>query len=444
MRALSKEAETKLLAAIERAAGLVNDGAAPNDAIVKVASAAEIPAGHISLMVHAYNTGRTNKQREAGENPLEKSADFPLADLDTVMAALYPKEVKTAAEISRATAVSSEYALSPAGMLARRKAQLTKEAAGKVQLPEKTYQPYPRDEHEAARRAYSEKKAAIQSREEMRRQVTDAYNKAAAKMEQLHEYFRHPGNLSFPDAVQETELRYGPEAVSALKKLSSVYPFLAKQAATRSAIIGDCIPCALADEVVTALAEYNEKQQKFAAAYPPVVDKKKELPQPVTGSILRNPATEPLQLKSAGMMDTFTAPISATMGVGNTLLEQGVGGLTEASPDKMRAKALMDLTDPEHERKLHTIKSRGVLHDLMLNDPVISGYDPNDVANAYNELAELAPSYTSSTAAMSALLRKRLEAGQLADFDIKQIVDLESRKTEQKKNLADAYQRQLG
>jgi hypothetical protein len=64
MRSLSKEAEHKLIAAIEKAAALVNAGEEPNSAIIKSASAANIPAGHINLMVHAYNTGRTNKQRE--------------------------------------------------------------------------------------------------------------------------------------------------------------------------------------------------------------------------------------------------------------------------------------------------------------------------------------------------------------------------------------------
>jgi hypothetical protein len=38
-------------------------------------------------------------------------------------------------------------------------------------------------------------------------------NEAAAAMEELHEYFRHPGNMSFQDAVRETELRYGEDGI---------------------------------------------------------------------------------------------------------------------------------------------------------------------------------------------------------------------------------------
>jgi hypothetical protein len=129
MRALNKEAEQKLIGAIERAASLVNAGSTPNDAIIKSASAANVPSGHINLMVHAYNTGRTTKQREQGENTFDKSADFQMANADVVMEALYPKQVKTSSAIAQSSVVSTEYAVSPKGFLGRRKAEMDKAAA---------------------------------------------------------------------------------------------------------------------------------------------------------------------------------------------------------------------------------------------------------------------------------------------------------------------------
>ena len=178
MQSLSKAAEQKLISAIEQAAGFVNSGMSPNDAIVKSAAAANIPAGHINLMVHAYNTGRTTTQREQGDDTLEKAADFQLADADAVMAQLYPATVKTSAEIAREHVVSVDYAVSPAGMLARRRAQQEKAAAAQVALPEKTYVPYPRDEQAAVERRYSQKRAEQLAQEELRRQSTAAYTKA--------------------------------------------------------------------------------------------------------------------------------------------------------------------------------------------------------------------------------------------------------------------------
>ena len=147
MSLLSKQAETKLIGAIEAAAALVNTGMAPDDAIIKSATDAGIPPGHIDLMVHAYNTGRTTKQREQGENTLEKAADFTLADVEAIRAKMFNTNVKTSAEIRQQQVVSEEYAVHPAAMIKR----ATKRAAQSAPAFTPTFVPPPRDEHEVAR-----------------------------------------------------------------------------------------------------------------------------------------------------------------------------------------------------------------------------------------------------------------------------------------------------
>lgn len=448
MQPLSKAAEAKLIGAIERAAAYVNDGMAPNDAIVKSASESNIPSGHINLMVHAYNTGRTTKQREQGNDALEKAADFPLADAQTVLDTLYPKAVKTSAEISRAHVVSPDYAVNPAGMLARRAAAQTKAAAAKISLPEKTWTPPPRDEEAAARRAASEKRAAELAQEELRRQATVAYSKAAAAMEELHEYFRHPGNMSFQDAVRETELRYGEDGVSVLNKLAAVYPHLTKQAATKDLIIGECQPCKLAAAVLSALEAYNEAQARVPAAKQAA--SKKAEPAVVTGSILYNPADEPLTLKSAApapapmpRLGAIDSLMEAPAAIGRRMVG-AVDFMDPRDPKDLTQGAYKDLTDPAHETELQNIRAQGVLHDLLLNDPVISGHDPHDVTLAFNDIAEVAPQSVSSPATMQALLRKRLEAGSMADFDIAQLVNMEKAKADTEKSRLDALKTEMG
>jgi len=455
MGPLTKAAEQKLIAAIERAASLVNDGMSPNDAIVKSASEANIPAGHLDLMVHAYNTGRTTKQREQGNDTLEKAADFQLANADVVREALYPAQSKTSAEIVRDHSVSTDYAVSPTGMLQRRKAAMAKEAAAKVALPEKTWTPPPRDEHAAAVKAASAKRAAELAAEEIRRQSTVAHAKAAAAMEELHEYFRHPGNVSFHDAVRETELRLGDDGVNVLKKLAAVYPFLEKQAATKQMFVGECVPVTLVSNVLDAVETYNAAREKAAS----VVTKqagfgKKEAPEILTDSIMRNPANEPLTLKSAapqppktpgapkpsdteqpGLVKALLAP---SKGVANTLanIPSIVPG-PKKEPKELKQDAYKSLTDPSQDTELRNIRARSVLHDLVLNDPVISGYDPQEVALAFNELSDLSPNFVDSPSMLQALLRKRLEAGQMADFDIKQLVDMEKARAETDKARAE-------
>lgn len=490
MQSLTKEAEQKLIAAIERAAELVNSGMTPNDAIVKSASAANVPAGHINLMVHAYNTGRTTKQREQGEDTLEKAADFQLADAQTVMDALYPKAVKTSAEIVRQQIVSTDYAVSPAGMLARRRAEQEKTAAARSVLPEKTYQPYPRDEQAAVERVYSQKRAAQLAREEVRRQANAAYAKAASAMDELTEFFKRPGNMSFTDATKQVELRLGDEGVSVLNKVAEVYPHFKKQAATSAHHFGDNPLYGLVQNVLNAVTEYvsaNAKIEKVAEFG------KKQAPEFITGSVLRDPTTESIELAApvkraavgdwnplgvfrnargelevpsprqvgraisgtrsaigavpeavvggqrGGFFDNMQAP---TQSVGETIGEFGAGkarsqtgmmadimGLSK-DPNKLRSDAYKEITAPDHELALKNIQAQATLHDLMTNDDVISGYDPREVATAFNEIASTAPNVVSAPAVLASVLRKRLEAGQLADFDAKQLLEMDKLKAE--------------
>lgn len=576
MRTLSQAAEEKLLSAIEKAATYVNDGMTPNDAIIKSASESNIPSGHINLMVHAYNTGRTTKQREQGENTLEKAADFALADVNVVTEALFPKQVKMSHEITREKVISTEYAVSPKGMLARRLAQQQKSAAAQHSWPESTYVRPPRDDKEEARRQYSQKVAKHREYEELRRVASAEYQKAAAAMEALHMYFRHPGNMSFNDAVAETELRIGQDGVTVLKKVAAVYPHLEKQAATNLAHFGPCEPCDLVQNVLTAVARYNEAQKQADVKKKPVAPAfgKKKAAEFITKSILYRPEDEPLTLKEAAIpgLDTVTlrdgtqqkvlvdpayfpsfaeqqlghidgfrpfggttaprtdtirlsdgseqkvvydpryqpsnreralgytagyrpvgasfkkempepkpmpqpgggdgppppssklpAPISDPIGSVANIISQprsAVGGLrglatsmaksmtTPMSAEEEKARtvgAYKQLTDPDHEMRLRNVRAKSVLNDLIVNDEHISSYDPVEITTAFNEISEVAPSLAESPALMRIALRKRLEQGHLADFDIDQLIRMESNKAQiQNTQLASKkYQRDL-
>ena len=496
MRPLNKQAEQKLIAAIENAANRVNAGATPNEAIIKSASEAEIPAGHINLMVHAYNTGRTTKQREQGEDTLEKSADFQLADIHAVTEALYPKQVKTSGEIVRNSIVSTEYAVPPSGFLARRRSALDKTAAAQVALPAKTYVAPPRDAHAEAMRAHSEKTATKHAEEESRRVVTATYNKAAATLEELNTYFRTPGNMSFQDAVTEVGLRLGDTGVSVLQKIAAVYPHFEKQAATKLQHFGDNPIYTLVTDVIGSVEAYNGANEAHSSKKANAVSQK-AAQQFLTGSILAE--DKPLELKQAGIdnydkihlgkgryqgvlydrsyvqtpkdikaglpefmrpmgrveepesppaaewfpskptsagkpsapavaspmatgfggVDAITAPARA---LANTLGLIPSGPGAGPRPGRPQYEAL---TAVGHESALQNIRANATVHDLMLNDPVVSGYDAAEVAQAYNEIADAAPHLADSPAAMQAMMRKRLESGGLADFDVKQLLEMD-------------------
>lgn len=425
MRPLSKTAEMKLINAIERAATLVNDGSNPNDAIVKSAQENDIPFGHLDLMVHAYNTGRTTKQREQGENTLEKAADFFLADISVVKETLHPAQVKTSAQLSAAQTVSPEYALPPSFVAAR---TMAKTAVTEKYAFAPSWTPAPRDEHAAARRAYSEKRAAQLAEEEKRRQAAVAYNKAASAMDDVANYFRQPGNMSFQDAVREINLRFGHTGVSVLEKVAEIYPQFKKQAETNNQHFGDDKIYSLVPRVVTAIENYNQQkpQEKIAQVV------KNAAPVTYTGSVLDALSDAPIHLKKNAASENWGMTPIKTIGEA-----MGMSGPKASEPPSVKklteGKKQYNSLGYDQDSAIKNIRARGVLHDLVLNDPVISGHDPQDVAMAFNDISELAPNLVDTPGMLQSVLRKRLEAGQLADFDVKQILEMDKLRAERDK-----------
>ena len=84
---------------------------------------------------------------------------------------------------------------------------------------------------------------------------------------------------------------------------------------------------------------------------------------------------------------------------------------------------------PEHANKIQGIRTRAMLDDLMANDPVISGYERDEVLQAFNHLSELAPqSIMTSNMLTKSLMRKYLEQGQMLDtFDVDQLLGAENK-----------------
>jgi hypothetical protein len=80
----------------------------------------------------------------------------------------------------------------------------------------------------------------------------------------------------------------------------------------------------------------------------------------------------------------------------------------------LERKDLQDLMDPAHESEIRNIQSEAMLNDLLANDEVIKGYDPEEVIDAYNEVSQFAPYASNKKAIMRDLMRKRLAGGAAA------------------------------
>lgn len=109
-------------------------------------------------------------------------------------------------------------------------------------------------------------------------------------------------------------------------------------------------------------------------------------------------------------------------------------------PAEKRVRGVLEqLNDPDHLSEMQRISTQAMLADFLRNDEVISGYDPREVLEAYNEIASLSPRAASQPAVARALLRRRLTAGAMEPFESHQLTAIEKNLSE----LTDAESRNL-
>jgi len=84
-----------------------------------------------------------------------------------------------------------------------------------------------------------------------------------------------------------------------------------------------------------------------------------------------------------------------------------------------------DLTDPNHEDEMNKIRAQAILGDMLGNDEVISGYEPDEVYDAYNEFSSLSPRSALQPAIVRPWLRKRLTQGGVEPFEAGEMANVE-------------------
>jgi len=447
MKKISQQAEDKLLQALEKTAVLVNDGTDPSEAIAKVASEDGIPPGNINLMVHAYNTGRTTRQRMDNHDPMTKSADFPLADAAKVLELMYPTQVKTAAQQQRAVAISTEYAIPPTGILQRREKRAIRSRKVDWSMGVGPPEDYPHDPREQMRRAYAESERYQRKMAEARRIMREAFDKMAETFTELTDYFRRPGAVPIPVVTEQVSILHGGKGEQVMDQLVRVTPGLMKlsqhRCADRKPGLEDATgePYALISQLLDELDDYKTKRAAYQSAHNTAVERSEALlrpfVQPRIQSVLEEPPSSTGSEKQAG---SIMAPLMAGSLLTNIIrnARPGPNSLPQqvqnewssmtAGPSTGAIGADLDaLTDPEHEQRLRAIRAQAMLQDLMVNDPSISGHDPSEVTEAFNEIIQVAPRAADKRVVMQGLLRKRLEQGVLAPFEVSDMLNIEDK-----------------
>lgn len=429
IKRMSKDAEQRILRAVSTVAELVADGAAPNPAIIKVASELQLPAGHVRLVVNAYNIGQTTLQRKTAEDTLGKAADFELADAAVVLEALYP-DVASERQKAASAVVSDDYELAP---LWYRRRQAEADRSELLEPLSKAAAVAPcnriRESEDTAghlKRAYNAVVARQRALEEERRLVSAVQDRLLAGFDKLAEYFQTPGGLAYRDVLENAETLFGKTATILLTKLAEFYPELVKRAGRGSvhACPVDRDPYRTIGQLVdwgTELAARDQAYtEKIAAAY---AEFGGQLAEHQRSDSLLAGIVEVKQ--AAGVAPAFGGALSAT------LLRDLVGtiGSTIRNPDNKAQvqKQLAAISSPEHEQQLSDIRTQSMLGDLLSDEEISRAYSPLEVANLYNDMSQIAPTAATQPMLVRSLLKKHLAQSSVDPFEVEQLVSTEGK-----------------
>lgn len=409
--------EQELLSQVREVQAQISDGLSPSDAIVKVAQTHRTHPDMLPLLVQSCNLGRQAYQQEkhAGGGALGLVAEFPLADLDHVKAALYPSDPVKSRLLKTAAAVSDVYDAPPTSRVV---ASRTKAASATNRVAAAT-QPVAGDLQTTYRMKAAARQAIKQAVHDAEIAVHTARDRFVAGFQGLVDHFKQADHRATLPAVDyNCRSRFGEPAADLFTQLRQYVPSPAAAAEkTASAVnftegvyaqVAGTLKLAQAHaEAVETLAAVKEGAEQRLASLAPFSQRGSgSTPSPASSSLLK-----------AG---SWITPLltGAAAGAASNMRNS-------VSPANAAASIESELDDPDHLDELRGIQSRAMLAEMLNNDQVISGYAPEEVTNAYNEMVQLSPSAADQPALMRPLLRKRLSAGGTEPFDAQQIADIE-------------------
>jgi len=468
MEKLSKEAESLIIESVSRVNELVNSGLNPTDAAIKVAEENSLQPDYIQLVAQAYNIGATNEHRQNEKTVLGKAASFPIIDPKKVVKARYPDELKSAAQLLRQEAVADDYSHPPHWVRERNRLKVACIDQNWALTEKKaSYQTDPELEvkKEIAHQDRLQKKA-----ENARTEMSRYYNQVMGITNSLRLYFKQASkHIPFKTVEANCKMKYGDKVNSLFDRLLDSNPEFTKSA-SKSSILGPMIgrPYDLVRDWLDSVDKFAESKNNFSKLAGEYNDSRVIKPElakrarpmhvldgvislseksssevskghpSVTGNVL-NPTIvkEAASAKKIedGKILSKKAENNPKPWFGNSAtFLRSIKPLFSSTPQSLSSvqKADMDHAkrlayDPKGMANIDNLRTQAMLHDMLLNDDVISGYDPSEVALAYNDLRGLVPEIAVNPVTARAFLRKHLAQGQTDPYDLDLAAGLENK-----------------
>lgn len=432
MKKIDAAARDRILDAMEQVSTLVDSGLDPDAAIVRVVKQAGVfPPGHVQLMIQAYNTGQANQQRRDGDTTLDRAASVPLASPETVMAALYPGNLKSAAQTYRATRTATDYVYSPRDLWAAdwQKEELRREQDGLPAFAQEKQASASTTVAADRSRTHRSLLTAPADFErllgEHRVQIEAAHHKLARSLQEA-QHLVHRGLCEpFEEIKANLLAAYGKPAEVLMRQLAGDRPATSAKTASYQPYDVRREPYRTLHQCIASLHALAAAETKYAAlASHPTYRRARE-------HFSRAAAVEKTAAAEDGTKGKEPKPPPPPEGfAGNFSL-----GLTQAlapmapGPEKNWRKIddqlLEELEAPEHKFQLQKIRAQASLADLISNDEVISGYDPEEVTTFYNDIQRLAPRAVQQPAILRAVLRRALAQGALDTHELDQLAKID-------------------
>lgn len=429
---ITKKTAQRILRAVDRLCDLIDAGEDRVQAGVKVASELQLTAPQIELVCRGYNDGVVNTMRRSHTKFASKFAVPETIDPADVIAVLFPSEPKVAssrpviADVYRpevrsvATKAAADRSEAKAHRVARCKCGCG-ERKGRCKYAGLS-------DYGQAKRELEPLKVA---REQTRRLRNEVFLKSAAVIDAYRD--EHGNDLSLlPTYAKFAAELYGQPGREVVNRAASklLQPRQFRKYATEIRISAvQPIPRDAKRGVLLAVKQAVEAGHRWAAA-------EAELPQIAieahrrarhrqslekVANLLRVPGETPDDLvqqawtKRADALSTMLGAVAGRMSGGGKST-----GNTDGTDNRMLQARLM-LNNPSHQAELKRIQAETLLNRLINSDDVIGSYDPDQIADAFEEISTSAPAIATNSTLLRAHLRRQLQ-GNMTPFEANDMV----------------------